>query len=234
MICRSWYHPHTPTSTLFAQHTTGFVYRMIQEHTKEQVESIIQPYTQDLREAVFAAWQMWRESHTASHLLWKGALGANLCNNFLNTAMQHFYSKSASVRVETKPPYAGLYIESALYLRFKKGKRNLKTSNYPTKGAKSFHDKSMPIPSLEGLSRLELVYVPSKDLLDIERIMLVSKDKGRIDWTIDLLAQAQPEQTNLEMFVQPEPQGTAAQRVIKKKGGTSDERKQLSAGKGGA
>lgn len=148
--------------------------------------------------------------------------------------MHNFYVQSAHVRVSTKQPYVGLYIASALYVRLKKGKHSLKTSNVQTKSAKSFHDKSISIPSLEGLTRLELVYVPSKDLFDIERIMLVSKNLGRIDWTIDLLEQAQPEQTNLEMFVQPEPQGTAAQRVIKKKGGTSDERKQLSAGKGGS
>ena len=124
-------------------------------------------------------------------------------------------------------------MESALYLRFKKGKRNLKTSNVPTKSAKAFHDKSMPIEALEGITRLELVYVPSRDLLDIERIMLVSKDKGQIAWTIDLLARAEPEQTVIEFPQQPQaPQGPAAERVIKKKGGTADERKQQSAGKG--
>lgn len=207
---------------------------MIQEHTKEQVEQIIEPYISTLRNCVLDAWQSWRNSDHASHLHWKTVMGNAMCNYFLKEAMHNFYAQSAHVRVSTKQPHVGLFIQSALYLRFKKGKRSLKTSNVQTKSAKSFHDKSMAIPSLEGLSRLELVYVPSKDLLDIERIMLVSKDKGRIDWTIDLLAQAQPEQTNLEMFVQPEPQGTAAQRVIKKKGGTSDERKQLSAGKGGA
>lgn len=135
--------------------------------------------------------------------------------------------------METKRPYVGLFVESALYLRFKKGKPSLKTSNVQTKSAKDFFDKSRQIDALVGMTRLELVYVPTSDLLDIQRIMLVSKDKGQIAWTIDLLKRAEPNQTVIEFPQQPlAPQGVAAERVIKKKGGTADERKQHSAGKG--
>lgn len=203
------------------------------EHSKEQVEKIVEPYVDSLRECVLEAWSLWRASDHARHLHWKTVTGNAMCNYFLEVAIQKFYTKSAHVRVETKRPYVGLFVESSLYLRFKKSKRSLKTSNVQTKSAKAFLDKSMHIEALDGMSRLELVYVPTCDMLDIERIMLVSKDKGRIEWTIDLLAWAEPEQTVIEFPQQPQaPQGTAADRVIKKKGRATDVRKQQSAGKG--
>lgn len=203
------------------------------EHPKEEVEQIIDPHVNRLRECVLETWERWRASDHARHLHWKTVMGNAMCNYFLEVATHKFYSAGGQIYVETKRPYVGLFVESALYLRFKKGKRSLKTSNVQTKSAKAFHDKSVPIEALEGITRLELVYVPSRDLLDIERIMLVSKDKGQIAWTIDLLARAEPEQTVIEFPQQPQaPQGPAAERVIKKKGGTADERKQQSAGKG--
>jgi len=206
---------------------------IVKEHTKEEVDQIVDPHANRLRECVLEAWERWRASDHARHLHWKTVMGNAMCNYFLEVATHKFYSAGGQIYVETKRPYIGLFVESTLYLRFKKGKRNLKTSNVQTKSAKAFHDKSVPIEGLEGVTRLELVYVPSKDLLDIERIMLVSRDKGQIAWTIDLLARAEPEQTVIEFPQQPQaPQGPAAERVIKKKGGAADERKQQSAGKG--
>lgn len=206
---------------------------MIEEHSKEQVEQIIQPYVEDIRRVVFDAWEMWRGSYHASHPLWNGTMGNDMCNYFLNVARREFHSKSAHIRVHTERPYVGLYVESCLYLRFKMGQKSLRTSNYPTLSSQAFHNKEMPIEALEGMTRLELVYVPSKDKLSIEHIMVVCRDKARIAWTIDLLARAQPEQIVIE-FKPPQPlapQGVAADSVIKKKGGT-DDRKQHSEGKG--
>ena len=205
----------------------------ITEHTKEEVEQIVDPHVNRLRECVMETWERWRASDHARHLHWKTVMGNAMCNYFLEVATHQFFSSGGQIYVETKRPFVGLFVESALFLRFKMGKRNLKTSNVQTRSAKAFFDKSKPIAGLEGITRLELVYVPSKNLLDIEQMMLVSKDNGRIAWTIDLLARAEPEQTVIEFPQQPQaPQGPAAERVIKKKGGTADERKQQSAGKG--
>ncbi|MGE8450860.1 MAG: hypothetical protein ACN6OP_09655 [Pseudomonadales bacterium] len=204
-----------------------------QVHTKEHVERVVEPHVEGLRECVLESWDLWRASDHARSLRWKTVMGNAMCNYFLNVATHKFYASGGRVHVETKRPYVGLFVESKLFLRFKKGQRNLRTCNAPTQSAKAFHDKSMRIEALEGMARLELVYVLTPDQLDVERIMLVSKDKGRIDWTIDLLARAEPEQTVID-FPQPSPapQGPTAARVVKKKGGTSDERKQQSAGKG--
>lgn len=205
----------------------------VNEHTQEQVAQIVDPHVNRLRECVQEAWKRWRASDHARHLHWKTVMGNAMCNYFLEVATHMFYSSAGRIHVETKRPYVGLFVESALYLRFKKGKRSLKTSNVQTKSAKAFHDKSARIEGLEGITRLELVYVPTTDLLDIERIMLVSKDKGRVEWTIDLLGRIEPEQAAIEFPQQPQgPQGPAAERVIRKKHGVNDERKQQSAGKG--
>lgn len=206
---------------------------MNEEHTKEEVEQIIKPYEEDIRSVVFDAWAMWRESFHASHPLWNGTMGNDMCNFFLNVATRKFHSNSAHMKVHTKRPYVGIYVEGQLYMRFKMGKRSLRTSNYQTTSARAFHDKTMPIEALAGMTRLELVYVPSSDKLDLENIMIVCRDKDRIAWTIDLLARAQPEQTIIEFKPpqSPKPQETAAASVIKKKGGT-DDRKQHSAGEG--
>ncbi len=203
------------------------------EHTKEEVEQMVDPHVNSLRECVLEAWERWRASDHARHLHWKTVMGNAMCNYFLDVATHKFYSAGGRIYVETKRPYVGLFVENGLYLRLKKGTRSLKTSNVQTKSAKEFHDKSVSIEGLEGITRLELVYVPSKDQLDIECVMLVSKDKGQIAWTIDLLARAEPEQAVIEFPQRPQaPRGPAAERVIKKKGGAVDERKQQSAGKG--
>lgn len=206
---------------------------IVKEHTKEQVEQIVDVHVNRLRECVQEAWERWRASDHARHLHWKTVMGNAMCNYFLEVATHKFYSTGGQIHVETKRPYVGLFVESALYLRFKKGKRSLRTSNVQTKSAKAFHDKSISIEALEGITRLELIYVPTRDLIDIERIMLVSKDKGQIAWEIDLLARDEPQQVVIEFPQQRQaPQGSAAERVIKKKDGATDERKQPSAGKG--
>lgn len=202
------------------------------EHSKDEVELIVGPHAEDLRQCVQEAWDQWRASDHAAHLHWKTVMGNAMCNYLLKVAMHKFYGKSAHVTVETKRPYVGLYVESALYLRFKKGKHSLRTSNVQTKSAKAFLDKSQPIAALEGLTRLELVYVPTLDELDIERIMLVCKDKGQIAWTIDLLAQAAPEQTIIDMQPQPAPQGSPAERVIKKTKDRANDYKRPTTGSG--
>lgn len=206
---------------------------IIQEHTKEEVEQIITPYISLMRECVLEAWERWRESDHARHLHWKTVAGNNMCNYFLEVAIHKFHATSSHIHVSTKFPHVGLFVESMLYIRFKKGSSSLRTSNVQTKSIRAFHDKSMFMETLDGLTRLELVYVPTRDFLDVERIMLVSKDKGRVSWTIDLLAQIEPEQKIFEFPQQPHIlPGSTAKRVVKKKDGVIDERKQQSAGKG--
>lgn len=201
------------------------------EHSKEEVELIVEPHVEEIRSCVRESWDRWRASDHARHLHWKTVMGNAMCNYFLEVATHRFYNAGSRAYIETKRPYVGLYIESALYLRFKKGKRSLRTSNVPTKSAKAFHDKSQPIEALEGLTRLELVYVPTRDELEVERIMLVCKDKGRIAWTIDLLARAEPEQNIIEMPQQPAPQGSPAERLIKKTKDRADDRNHRTSGK---
>lgn len=200
------------------------------EHSKEEAELLIDPHIEAIRSCVLESWDRWRASDHARHLHWKTVLGNAMCNYLLEIATHRFYNAGGGVYVQTEGSYVGLYVESALYLRFKKGKRSLRTSNVQTKSAKAFLDKSQSIEALEGLTRLELVYVPTRDALDIERIMLVCKDKGRIAWTIDLLARAEPEQNIIEMPPQPAPQGSPADRLIKPKD-RSDERNRRTSGK---
>ncbi len=202
------------------------------EHSKDEVEHLVDKYVAELRGCVLEAWDLWRASDHAAHLHWKTVMGNAMCNYFLRVAKHRFHNKSAHVFVETKRPYIGLYVESALYVRFKKGKGSLRTSNVQTKAAKAFLDKSQNIDALQGLTRLELVYVPTRDELDIQRIMLTCKDKGQIAWTIDLLAQVEPEQKIIEIPPQPTPQGSPADRVIKKSKGKADDTKRKAPGEG--
>lgn len=200
------------------------------EHSKEEAELLIDPHIEAIRSCVLESWDRWRASDHARHLHWKPVMGNDMCNYFLEIATHRFYNAGSGVYVQTEGSYVGLYVESALYLRFKKGNRRLRTSNVQTKSAKAFLDKSQSIQALEGLTRLELVYVPTRDALDIERVMLVCKDKGRIAWTIDLLARAEPEQNIIEMPPQPAPKGSPADRLIKPKD-RSDERNRRTSGK---
>lgn len=202
------------------------------EHSKDEVEHLVEKHVEELRGCVLEAWDLWRASDHAAHLHWKAVMGNAMCNYFLKVAKHRFYNKSSHVFVETKRPYIGLYVESALYIRFKKGKGSLRTSNVQTKAAKAFLDKSQNIDALQGLTRLELVYVPTRDELDIQRIMLVCKDKGQIAWTIDLLAQVEPEQKIIEIPPQPEPPGSPADRVIKKSKDKADDTKRKATGEG--
>ena len=75
------------------------------EHTKEQVEQIVGPHAEGLRECVHETWKRWRGSDHARHLHWKTVMGNAMCNYFLEVATHKFYSTNGQIYVETKRPY---------------------------------------------------------------------------------------------------------------------------------
>ena len=76
---------------------------IVKEHTKEQVEQIVEPHINRLRECVLETWERWRASDHARHLHWKTVMGNAMCNYFLEVATHKFYSAGGQIYVETKP-----------------------------------------------------------------------------------------------------------------------------------
>jgi hypothetical protein len=112
--------------------------------------------------------------------------------------------------------WAGVLIEDKVFIRMKKAEDSLLSRNYPTPSAVAFHDQIQDL--FDGVARLELVYVLSRDATELERVVLIQRHKKRVMWKLALIGDDdESAQEVLPFAPMSPPEGDVARRVIKRK-----------------
>lgn len=183
--------------------------------SRDFAEAALQPYFDVFLREADGAWQDWMNNPLAPQLQHKRVRAACVWNQFVARSRRAF-DGSANVRVQAMKEYEGLLVEGKIFLRFKKGSRDLISRNYPTDLALAYNDQGQDL--FPGISRLELVYVLDPSETKIDRLCVVQRHRNQIVWWLDVKGQADDGAQNVLPFAPVEPSDQpVAQRVLKSK-----------------
>jgi hypothetical protein len=111
---------------------------------------------------------------------------ASLIHDFIRTrAREEFYNDN-TVRADEFNGMFGLLISNRMFIRFKKLKRDLQSSNVKTGQVKQFDKQQLELPGIAGLTFLTAGYVPNETWTAIDNIFLTCRLKGQTVWYKDL------------------------------------------------
>lgn len=190
---------------------------------RDHAHSLLKPYFADFSAIVEAAWADWRKSDIAPQMQHK-RVRANFVWNQLIIHAKRRFDGNDKVCVHTLKNWDGVLVGDSIFIRMKKGDSALLSRNYPTQSALNFHNQEQDL--FGGVARLELLYVLGKAEADVERIALVQRNGRTLSWAIDVVGE-DVVSSNVELFSRDtgsEKNGTAADRVLRKKIGDRQEK----------
>lgn len=185
--------------------------------TKEEAKEIFSPYFGKIYEAWDLAWKDWINSPFAANLQHK-RVRANCVWNQFNAHLKQLLDEIPGVTASTTGNVIGLVFDYRLFLRIKKSKRNLLSSNLKTQATLDFHNSQLSLFGEE--ARLELVYVLNKAETSLERLALVNRHMQEILWSLDI--EREQDISNLIDFIPEDPNknssySSAAKSIVKSK-----------------
>lgn len=183
---------------------------------KDDAHRDLEPFFPLLTAVMNEAWKRWFNNPVAPQMQHKRVRAAVVWNEFLacmkrELATGHY----PGVTISSVGQNIGLLVNGCYYIRFKKGTKHFKSSNFPTQGALDFHDPNVDM--FGGVSRLEALYVLDKHEISIDSFVLTQRNNNAVSWVIDLQQQATAsvqELPRLEPLAPMEREGVA-RRVIK-------------------
>lgn len=185
---------------------------------KPHQESVRRILAQDergeiIRASISEAWQLvaekypdvawWRRRATRAGLVWEYAVDLAI--------------KGLDGRKGVKPvPHhdtVSFIFDDAVLVRLKKADMQLRTSNYPTLLALSFHTHEADLFGYEGLQRVEAAYVLNRFETGVDWIGIVAREEKRHLWEFEIEKQS----ATIEALPLPPKTETAAERVMRPK-----------------
>lgn len=178
-------------------------------------QATLQPYFSVIRRVVDGAWQDWLDNPLAAQMQHKRVRAMCVWNQFIARSRREF-AGNADTQVTTLKEWEGLLFHDSVFMRFKKGSRELLSRNYPTSLALAYNDQKQDL--FKGVSRLELIYVLDPSETEVDRICIVQRHRNQIVWWLDVKGAADDAAQNILPFPPVEPNGLpVAERVLKSK-----------------
>ena len=154
----------------------------------------------------------WRRKATRAGLVWEYSV-----QNVI-TALD----ADEGVRVIPHNDTVSFILDDQVLVRFKKADLQLRSRNYPTPLALSFHDHNTDLFHFQGYQRVEAAYVLNRFETEIDWIGIVAREKRRLLWDFEL---DQPS-ASVERLPLPEKVEPAAARVIRPKHAGKDKKQE--------
>jgi hypothetical protein len=175
----------------------------------------LEPFFPRIQRVVENAWRDWITNPFASQMQHKRVRATNVWNQLIVHSRREFDGDSA-VRVAVMQEWEGLLFKDKIFLRVKKGTRELLSRNYPTKLALAFNDQGQDL--FEGIIRLDLIYVLDASESEIEKICIVLRHRNRVLWALPIKGGPDAAVQNVLPFAPVQPAGpSVAERVLKSK-----------------
>lgn len=186
---------------------------------KDVAQLQLEAYFPLFRQVIMQAWSDWLNGTTAPRMQHSRVRATEIWNHCLWRIKEELdKGKYVGIAVSRIPYNIGVFVGDCYFIKFKKGDKSFKSSNYPTQLALDFHDPNVDI--FGGVVRLELLYVLDKHEVAIERIVLTQRNNKHIAWALDLTDMViTPFKETLEsdMFIESN-KGTVASRVVRSLG----------------
>jgi hypothetical protein len=192
--------------------------------TANQADAMLRPFFEDFTKVVNGAWNDWRSNTVAPQMQHKRVRANIVWNQLIANARRQFDGRP-DVHVATIKDWDGVLIKDSIFVRMKKGNRNLISRNYPTQTALAFHDQTRDLFG-GGICRLELLYILDASDTEIDRIVLVQRHKNSIVWCMDI-DDSNLVTADILSIIPPEPDQpgvTVADRILKPKSPKADKK----------
>lgn len=199
--------------------------------SREDAHQVISPYFGDFEHIFRTAWRDWMHNPSAPRMQTKTFRANFVWDTLQYHAKAQFLNRQGIVASPLGSCH-GVLVDGRIFIKLKKANERLLSSNIPTQMALAFHDQEEDL--FDGIVRLEVVYVLSKDETELEKIVLLQRHQQNILWSIDIRSQAMEQ---LEPFVMPLPApsgGSVADRILRPHGiekETEERYAELGAGK---
>lgn len=151
------------------------------------VEALLTPYLERLRDIVLGSWADWMDSGYSGVWRCKRTRAGFVWEQMTGRAHGEF-SFDPRVRIHRQNESFLFVLGDELLFRFKLSDERGYTRNYPTQAAIEFHDPEQAmLPGLDSLGRVEISYVLNAAETSVEDILVVARDGKRIAWKYSVL-----------------------------------------------
>jgi hypothetical protein len=155
---------------------------------KDEVENVLKPVESDLFKIVHGAWQDWLQSSEVGRVRFPRTRANIVWDRMIDRALEVLPSKPG-VRFIYHYQTVSFVAQERVLFRFKKGDEKGLSGNFPTQLSLAYHDHSTNI-ELFGpvdLLRVQVVYVVNALETDLEDVLVVARDGGKVAWTYGIM-----------------------------------------------
>jgi len=192
------------------------------EADEEVVRSVLAPYEAKLFQAVHGAWEDWKGLGLGGRLLFPGRTRACLVHDFMVQRAIAAFTADRAVRTIRRDETAKFVFADQVALRFKKADDNGLGSNIETEATLDFVEQQQELPGIPNVHKIEVVYILNKLRTQIERVVVVARDRDMRLWSYVIAPATAAEIVSLPV-VKPQPERGAR---IKIRGWDKDQKKE--------
>lgn len=145
---------------------------------EEQVKDILAPHHSAFLRIILNAW---KDRKKCPDMAFKRTIANAMWDYMIKHARVEF-DDMPGIHVIDRPNTCLLHFDSGIVLRFKKGDNNNLSKNFPTNFALDFNDPQITLPSVPQATRVELLYIPDHEGVEIESIRVVKRNRNQPEW----------------------------------------------------
>lgn len=146
------------------------------------VREVLRPYEDTIFKLVHAAWDDWRALFLGGRLLFPGRARACLVHDFIVQRAITAWADDNAVRVLRQDETAKFVVNNRVLLRFKKADDRGLGSNIATQASLNFTDQEQELPGIPDAHKIEIVYVLNRFQTQIDRVVVVARDRDERLW----------------------------------------------------
>jgi hypothetical protein len=150
------------------------------------VRAALAKYETKLSDAIYGAWQDWRELPLIGRLKFVGRSRACLVYDFIVQRAMATLADDTSVNFIEGDETVKLVFDGIVALRFKKANESGVGSNIKTQATLGFVEQQQELPGIPGVHKVEMVYVLNRLQTKIDQVLVVARDGDRCLWSYEV------------------------------------------------
>lgn len=156
--------------------------------SKQEVESLLEPYAERLRAIALEAWQEWM---TSDRQYWraKRSRATFVWEEMIERAHRAF-ADDPRVTILPRNETFLFILDGSLVFRLKKGDEDSLASNIATQSVLAFCDPQQELEGIPEASRVDILYILNSLGTGIVDIRVVARNRERIAWQFSLMPEA--------------------------------------------
>lgn len=160
----------------------------VAQASKQEVESLLEPYAERLRAVALEAWQDWM---TSDRQYWraKRSRATFVWEEMIERAHRAFANDPRVTILPRNETYLFI-LDGSLVFRLKKGDEDSLASNIPTQSALAFCDPQQDLEGIAEATRVDILYILNPLGTGIVDIRVVARNRDRVAWQFSLMPEA--------------------------------------------